>query len=424
MAPASTAPVSGADLDQIAHASTTLLGAPPTDLSFTRFDISPGMSYSYGFSIGDYGNDGKPDIAYFDSYVGGRTRLRTVVGAIGHIMWNDGTNDIIVPDETFSFTTSNNPDEFLLERNVPADLYGTGMQDIVGVSNSHGAVVAYINPGVRGATWTRQVLSANTPGAVNLTIADVNGDGHPDVIVAMRSNSQSGSPFAGIAWLENPGTPNTPWIYHNVDTTPGNYGDPRTVQAADINGDGKIDIVTSDAVTGMLAWYEQGATPDTWTRHVIPGVNTANAHFGRIVDMDGDGLPDIVQPVAQGVVWVQNVNKGQSWQVHQICQFTDPQWVNIVTEVAIGDMHHDGTRDVVFSVGSLSGGVASRHTGGVYIAHPVTGSWQVSQVYTTQNSVVGVQVVDFDNSGYALDIVSNTEYQQNSITLWKNTLSP
>lgn len=399
--------------------TTSQVGA--TDLQFVRYDLSPSMSYSYGFSVADYDNSGHAAISYFDSYGSGRARLRTTVGAIGHMVWNDGENDIIVPNETFNFTTASNPDEFLLERHVAMDVNGDGLLDIVGVSNSHGAVVAYINPGVRGQPWTRRVLSSVTPGAVNLTVADVNGDGRQDVIVAMRSNSGGESgPLAGIAWLENTGSPTGEWTYHTIDTTPGNYGDPRTVQAADINKDGKVEVITSDAVTGVLAWYQQSA-PNTWVRHVIPNVNTTNAHFGRVVDMDGDGSPDILLPVNRGVAWVRNVNNGAAWEVHPIVTFTDVSWSNIVTEVAAGDMHHDGSLDVVFTVGQLAAGVTTRRSGGLYIAHIVSGRWQISQVYATQNNVVGVQLVDFDNSGY-LDIVSNTEYQQNSVTLWKNEL--
>jgi hypothetical protein len=421
-APPSAANAALLAITGLTAAQTTLLSAAPTELQFVRYDIAPGMSYSYGFSIADYDGDGKPDISYFDSYTSGRARLRTTVGAIGHIVWNNGENDVIVPSETFNFTTAPNPDEFLFERHVPMDVNGDGRMDIVGVSNSHGAVVAYLNPGVHGQPWTRRVLSSVTPGAVNLTVADVNGDGKPDVIVAMRSNSGAGgAQTVGIAWLENTGSPTGEWIYHTIDTTPGNFADPRTVQAADINQDGKIDVVTTDAVTGVLAWYEQ-VSPDNWKRHVIPGVSTVNAHFGRVVDMDGDGQPDILLPVTQGVAWVQNINKGASWQVHPIVQFTDPAWNNIVTEVAAGDVHHDGTLDVVFTVGSLTGGVTSSRSGGLYIAHMGSGgSWLVNQVYTTQNNVVGVQLADFDGSGY-LDIVSNTEYQQNSVTLWKNEL--
>jgi hypothetical protein len=419
--PVNQSATNSAAIGSLTGAQTTLLGAPPTDLSFVRYDISPSMSYSYGFSIYDYDGDGKPDISYFDSYGSGRARLRTVIGAIGHIMWNNGENDIIVPDETFNFTTSPNPDEFLLERHMPMDVNNDGLMDIVGVSNSHGAVVAYINPGAHGLTWQRLVLTANAPGAVNLAVGDINGDGKKDVVVAMRSNSGSTTVFAGIAWLENPGNGSPNWTYHTVDTTPGNYYDPRTVEIADINGDGKMDIVTTDAVTGTLAWYEQGATPDTWTRHVIPGVSTINAHFGHVVDMNGDGQPDILLPVTQGVAWVENVNHGASWNVHPIATFTDPNWANIVTEVAAGDVHHDGTLDVVFTVGQLVGGLTTPRSGGLYIAHQSPPNWVVTQVYTTQNNVCGVQLTDMDNSGY-LDIVSNAEYQQNSVTLWKNSL--
>lgn len=423
-APASTSvatAIAASNITQVSGTTTTRSGAPPTDLQFVRYDISRSMSYSYGFSIYDYDGDGKPDISYFDSYTSGRPRLRSSTGAIGHIMWNGGQDEVIVNNETFAFTTASNPDEFLFERHVPMDVNGRGLMDIVGVSNSHGAVVAYLNPGVHGQPWTRRVLSSVTPGAVNLTVADVNGDGKPDVIVAMRSNSgASGAQTVGIAWLANTGSPTGEWIYHTIDTTPGHFADPRTVQAADIKQDGKIEVVTTDAVTGVLAWYEQ-VSPDNWKRHVIPGVNTANAHFGRVLDMDGDGAPDILVPVYQGVAWVRNVNKGASWEVHPIASFIDQNWRSIVTEVAAGDLHHDGTLDVVFSVGSLSGGVPSDHLGGLYIAHQLASRWQISQVYATENSVVGVQLADMDASGF-LDIVSNTEYQQNTVTLWKNEM--
>jgi hypothetical protein len=380
------------------------------------------MSYSYGFSISDYDSDGRPDISYFDSYTSGRARLRTSVGAIGHVMWNNGQNDVIVSNETFDFTTSTNPAEFLFERQVPMDVNGDGLMDIVGVSNSHSSVVAYINPGAHNLPWVRRVLSSQTPGPVNLTVADVNGDGKPDVIVAMRYQPSTNAAGAsvGIAWLENTGSPTGEWIYHTIDTTAGNFADPRTVQAGDVNKDGKVDVVVSDAVTGVLAWYSQ-SSPDSWQRHVIPDVSTVNAHFGRLVDMDGDGQLDILLPISQGVAWMRNIDKGASWEFHSIVQFTDQDWSNVVTEVAVGDIDHDGSPEVVFSVGSLSGGATSRHSGGLYIAHMAQVSWQVDQVYTTQNSVVGVQLADFDGSGY-LDIVSNTEYQQNSITLWKNAL--
>ena len=413
---------SAAPLVAVSPVQTVRASVAPTDLSFIRYDIAAGLSYSYGFSIGNYDGTGRPAISYFDSYGSGRARLRTATGAIGHVMYNDGENDIIIADETFPDLSSGNADEFLLEREVPIDVNGDGKMDIVGVSNSHSAVVAYINPGTHNTPWGRRVLSSVTPGPVNLTVADVNGDGLPDIIVAMRYQPDSNPAHAtvGIAWLQNTGKPTGEWIYHPIDTVPGNFKDPRTLQAGDINKDGKIDVVVSDSVTGQVAWYQQ-LSPVSWARHTIPGVDVSNAHFGRVLDMDGDGSLDILLPVDKGVSWLRNVNNGASWEVHPIVQFTDSDWANIVTEVVAGDVHHDGTLDVVFSVGELSGGYSTVRSGGVYIAHPSGYAWTLGKVYQTENNVCCLDLIDFDSTG-VWSIVSNAEYQQNGITVWQNQL--
>ncbi len=409
----------------VTGAQATLAGMADSDVEFIRYDIAKGLSYSYGFSVHDCDGDGKPDISYFDSYTSWRARLRSSAAAIGHLMWNNGDHETIVNKETFEFNPfPPNPDVVLFERHVPIDINADGLMDIVGVANFHSAVVAYMNPGAHSLPWTRRVLSSSTPGPVNVAVADVNGDGKPNVIVAMRYQPGSTIPGSavGIVWLENTGVPTGEWIYHPIDITPGTFVDPRTLQAADINHDGKVDIVVSDASTGIVAWYEQ-VTPDNWIRHPITDVATYGAHFGRVVDLDGDGAPDIVLPVYQGVVWLRNINHGASWELHPIVQFNDPNWENVMTDADAGDVHHDGSLDVAFTVGSLSTDEASQHTGGLYLAHMAGSAWTVGNVYQTDNSVVGVQLVDFDGSGY-MDIVSNTEYQQNSVTLWKNTLAP
>ncbi len=186
------------------------------------------MSYSYGFSVADYDGTGLPAIGYFDSYVVGHSRFSTSAAAIGHVMYNTGENDVIYPNETFPDLSTTEPQRFLLERNVPLDVNGDGKLDIVGVPNAHSGVVAYINPGKHNTTWARRVLSSLTPGPVNLTVADVNGDGRPDIIVAMRYQPDTNPAGAtvGIAWLENTGQETGEWIFHPIDTNPAHWGDP------------------------------------------------------------------------------------------------------------------------------------------------------------------------------------------------------
>jgi len=419
-----------ATVSEATAAYTTLAAIPPTTPEFIRYDISHGLSYSYGFSIADYDRDGHLDISYFDSFSRYRLAQRMNQGAIGYMYWNSGQKDIIVPNETFAFTqilpapTPGKAPDRLLERQIPLDVNGDGWPDVVGVSNSHAAVVAYLNPRVHNAIWTSRVLTSLVPGAVNLTSADVNGDGLPDVFVVFRGQpTTTNAPVSktGVAWIENTGLPTGEWIYHEIETG-SNFGDPRTLQAGDIEGTGKVDLLVSDAVTGKLAWYSQ-PTPGKWVRHDIPGVDVTNAHFGRLIDFDGDGHPDILIPVAHGVAWLRNVDGGTTWERHDIVQFTDDPWVNIVTEVVAGDIDGDGKLDVVFSVGSLSSDPAGTHSGGVYWAgRDPNNVWQVHKIYYAEDNIVAVQVVDFNGDG-ALDVVSDAEYQQNSVSLWLNQLN-
>ena len=77
--------------------------------------------------------------------------------------------------------------------------------------------------------------------------------------------------------------------------------------AYDVNGDGLNDVITSIHAHGFgLSWFEQKHNSDrttTWIDHpiisrdpdtLIRGVQFSQAHAVELVDMDGDGLKDII----------------------------------------------------------------------------------------------------------------------------------
>ncbi|MFM9134693.1 MAG: FG-GAP repeat domain-containing protein, partial [bacterium] len=81
--------------------------------------------------------------------------------------------------------------------------------------------------GREGSALNRTVIDANLPGAYQVEIADVNGDGKPEV-VALGGGT--------VAWYENPSWQKR--IVSDGKTTPGVI----STATADIDGDGKAEV--------------------------------------------------------------------------------------------------------------------------------------------------------------------------------------
>ncbi len=151
-----------------------------------------------------------------------------------------------------------------------------------------------------------------------LSVGDIGRDVHLDLLL-------------GAKWLRNDGKT---WTAHTLNPT---AGDPDRNRLADINGDGRLDAVVGfEAINkpGKLAWYEQPADPaGTWTEHVI-GMPVGPMSVDA-ADMDRDGDLDVVvgehnykEPATARTLIFENVDgKGSQWKEHV---------------AHTGDEHHDG----------------------------------------------------------------------------------
>lgn len=367
--------------------------------SFTPYDVH-GMSYLYGIAVGDFGNG--PQAAYSDSLTPLRTMYRQDDAIIYLHDIQNGPTPIYVEDMSFHPTKASLVPK-LIERMVAFDVNEDGLNDIVAVANSHDAVVAYINPGPSG-TWTRQVLTMSTPGAVNLILADFDGDGKTDIAVSMRNQTMV-YPAAkpGVGWLRNLGGGN--FTYADIQVNAG-LNEPRGLMAIDIFQDGTPELIVTDPISGAVRAFRYVGSP-SWVSYNVAGVNGIGSFYNVAHDVNGDGIDDLVFGRSDGIYWA-NV----SWNilnppVTKLNSFGVGVASSQVGEIVVSDITGDGVAELVYAL-PYNGLMYSQKSGGSWTAHLIAAS---AEKYLSLN------VMDFDGDG-KMDILAGMEYPRNTLQVW------
>jgi hypothetical protein len=138
-------------------------------------------------------------------------------------------------------------------------------------------------------------------GGAQLCVADLDGDGDSDVL--------GSSPHQyGIGWTEQTADG---WQQHMIDDSDSQT---HALHLADINRDGLIDFVTGKRFwahnghdpgsyeRSVLCWYQlqRSRNGPTWIKHEIDGDSGVGLHF-QVVDINGDSRLDIVTSNKKGV---------------------------------------------------------------------------------------------------------------------------
>jgi len=139
--------------------------------------------------------------------------------------------------------------------------------------------------------WKKHIISDNEEGASNIVTCDLNNDGHMD-FVGCRVLGK------GVIWFKGP-------EYTRIEID-AKIESPHSLAVADLNGDGFLDIICGEAKPDgdTVIYINDGK--ENFTRHVI-GEKQASYDI-RIVDMDGDGKPDVLLAGAssRNIVWFEN----------------------------------------------------------------------------------------------------------------------
>ena len=141
--------------------------------------------------------------------------------------------------------------------------------------------------------WKVTLVAPNTSDE-GIGVGDIDGDG--DIDIAAGRRPEGGNEPLIIVWYENPGDGSGNWQNFELGTS--NHPADR-VAVADINGNGKADIVVCEErypglePDGNIFWYEQGEDRTAkWKRHRI--VTQYSINNLDVLDMDDDGDMDII----------------------------------------------------------------------------------------------------------------------------------
>lgn len=174
-----------------------------------------------------------------------------------------------------------------------------GPADLIVTDGHFGEIWSCAYQGQAGL-WARTLLVTNVVGAHGTASGDIDRDGYPDLAVP----SQMGRPRAGVIWARNPGLRGAADLWEKVAVAPSNSvpGWQEYVRVADLNGDGRLDILHgSDGREGWMGFWTQGKEPrGMWQAHPLKGP-MRHATNVEAADVNGDGLPDVVGSEGHGV---------------------------------------------------------------------------------------------------------------------------
>jgi hypothetical protein len=279
-----------------------------------------------------------------------------------------------------------------------ADVNGDGKPDLISTNGS--GITVLLGGGSKGQfTGGRNYYyqgTTNTPTA--LAVADVNGDGKPDVIVA-------NDPGDGGFWGN---TPSISVFLNNGNRTFGAAQtyyvlpeDARSLVVGDFNGDGRVDIVAGGYKSVTVLLNIGGQT--FWSAQTYSFPYTAGGGVSvAVADFNGDGKPDIVATEYYDSTVNVLLNKGDGTGT-----FGAPRVYAVggfATSVAVGDFNGDGKPDLAVTTVTASG---TTNTYAVRVLQNLgdgTGAFGSARTYVVGGGAA-VAVGDFNHDG-KLDIVT------------------
>jgi hypothetical protein len=214
-----------------------------------------------------------------------------------------------------------------------ADVNGDGKLDLISANEPDNTLSVLTNDGKGEFTLSASLVVGKYP--VHVTAADVNGDGKMDLISAniagvglsVLTNNGSG----GFALADSPAM-GDPYLDPYA---------PMMVAAADVNGDGKVDLISADGSDRQIfVWTNDGTGHFTVASKPVVGVYPS---WVAVADVNGDGMVDLVSANSGSSTLTVLTNNGSGG----FALASTPDVGSWPVSVAAADVNRDGKVDLV-----------------------------------------------------------------------------
>jgi len=225
-----------------------------------------------------------------------------------------------------------------------ADLDGDGATDVISASFLDNMVAWHPNTSPRGTFGKRRIISSTTEGPRMVYAADMNGDGRPDVLSATSLDN-------AISWFPNRlhSHPEAPFPRHVMD---GKHDGVNGVFAADLDGDGNRDILGCSVFDGRIAWYQNRLNDpegDFGPQRIVSSALEA-PQIMSAADVDGDGDTDVLAVSSEDntVAWFENLDGKGTFGPPRV--ITTEMILPLAVHAA--DLNGDGAPDALYCSGA------------------------------------------------------------------------
>jgi FG-GAP-like repeat/IPT/TIG domain/Secretion system C-terminal sorting domain/FG-GAP repeat len=346
--------------------------------------------YPQKICIGDLDGDGKPDLA-----------VSNYASNTISIFKNTSLSGLVSFEPQIDYVSGNNPSQISM-----ADLDGDGRIDII-VANTHSNTISVFRNTSSGGkiSFARKLDFATIERPLSLSVGDLDGDGRPDFIVGNVDSST-------ISIFKNTSSPGM-ISFESKNQFPV-LSFPIEVYLRDFDGDGKPDLVVIPINSWLVGVYRNTSTIDSISFTYVTELAANTDPFTlSSADMNGDGKPDLIVGNSSANTFSIYCNTGYPGSIS--FRYQQQFVLGAPNTLSVGDLDGDGKPDL-----AASNPAANRVDLFKNITNNLFTFDFAGLSFSTGNYPIGISIADLDGDGKPE--LASANYSTNTITILRNTV--